>query len=894
MLTLALISLLSLGAETALAQDPTAETTPPAVDEPPPEEEFPPLVKEPELVQFVQAPYPPAAREAGLEGTVYLAVEIDEQGAVVAVEVLEPVGYGFDEAATAAVEQFVFSPAEDEQGPVPVIIEFAYGFVLDADSVEGAVAEEPQEEGAPEELPVTLEGQLIEMGTRRPLPQFPVLLPELDMMVETDDEGWFEIRGVPTGTHAFKAVLTGFDAVERQVEVVEGEVTTLKLWVRNQSYREDELIGVYRREREEVTRRTLSVQEVRRVPGTFGDPVRVIQSLPGAARAPFGLGLLVIRGSNPEDSAVYVDGIRVPLIYHLDGIRSVINANLIEAVDYLPGGYGVRYGRSLGGAIDVRTKRDYPDDAHELKWTTDVLHSGGLLTGRLGEQPEKQWGYALGARRSYLDLIIPFFTKDSGFTVKPRWFDYQLKADRLETPAGGRLGIFVFGFQDILRVSTPEDVAQGTDQDAQGDIDVLYSTHRLLLDWERPLGEKLALRFTPSLGLDINQGNFGGSLTGAQDTLLFELRTELPWEISDHFTLTPGSDFIMGPWGFGVELPFNPEVAASFDPIGEREDWSIEDRGWAWGPDLYLDADIRPLEDPDRLLITPGVRWTYAWIPGEYYGGGWDPRIAFRWLPLERSVFKSSLGIYHQVPLPFEMYRPDDLVINLDFERATSATVGWEQQVGQAWTGDVEVFYKHLDQLLVMNSQFTSLDDPYFENAGQGRIYGMELMVRRANVDRWFGWVSYTLSKSERIDHPDDPDDTWYDFDFDQTHILVLVGGVQLPYDFEISTRFQYVTGNPWTPAAGGIYDIDQGYYWSYSTAEYNSERLPPYIATDLRIEKLWTFRRWQLATYVDLLNVIRGTNPEFVRYNYDYTEWAYVRSLPFIPNLGFDADIRF
>ena len=893
---LALLSLtLLLGAvEPALAQQPP-EVTPEAAAAPDTaQEELPPLVKEPELLEFVQAPYPQAAREASIEGTVYLAVEIDEAGRVVDVEVLEPVGHGFDEAALEAVQRFRFSPAEDELGPVPVIIEFAYGFVLDADSVEGAVAEQTDDDQPAAELPVTLEGHLQEMGTRRDLPDFPVLLPDLDLLTTTDAEGKFAFRGVPPGAHTLQAVLTGFDRIEREVEVAEGQVTSLELWVRNQSYREDELVGVYRREKEEVTRRTLSVQEVRRVPGTFGDPVRVIQSLPGAARAPFGLGLLVIRGANPEDSAVYVDGIRIPLIYHLDGIRSVINQNLIEAVDYLPGGYGVRYGRSLGGAIDVRTKRDYLEDGHELKWTTDVLHSGGLLSGRLGKEPEKQWGYALGARRSYLDLIIPFFTKNSGFTIKPRWFDYQLKLDRLETPAGGRLGVFLFGFQDIMRVSTPDDVAQGTDQDTQGDVDILYSTHRMMLDWERPLGEKLDLRMTPSLGLDINQGNFGGSLSGGQYTLLFELRTELPWEISDKLTITPGTDFIGGPWGFDVALPFNPEIAASYDPIGEREDWSIDDGGWAWGPDLYIDADIRPLKDPERLLITPGLRWTYAWIPGEYYGGGWDPRLAVRWLPWERSVFKSSLGIYHQTPMPYEMYRPDDVVLQMDFERATSATVGWEQSAGQAWTGDIELFYKHLDQLLVMNSQFTSLDDPYFENGGLGRVYGLEVMIKRAAVDRFFGWISYTLSKSERIDYPDDPDDEWYAFDFDQTHILVLVGGVQLPYDFEVSTRIQYVSGNPWTPAAGGIYDVDQGYYWSYSTAKYNSQRMPDYFATDMRLEKLFTFRRWQLATYVDLLNVIRGTNPEFVRYNYDYTEWTYVRGLPFIPNLGFDANVRF
>ncbi len=861
--------------------------------EPPVEQEPPPLLADPQLLDFVQAPYPPQAREQGIEGTVLLIIEIDEQGQVVYAELAEPAGHGFDEAAMEAVQQFTFSPALDSEGPVPVIIEFAYGFVLDVDEHEGALADEQALEDSPVELPVNLEGQLVEMGTRRSLPDFPVLLTELELQTTTDAEGWFRFRGVPAGTHAFRAALTGFDAVERQVEVAQGEITTLKLWVRNQSYREDELVGVYRREKEEVTRRTLSVQEVRRVPGTFGDPVRVIQSLPGAARSPFSTGVLIIRGSNPEDSAVYVDGIRIPLIYHLDGIRSVINSNLIESVDYLPGGYGVRYGRSLGGAIDVRTKHSYPEEGHELRWTTDVLHSGGLLMGRLGERPDKQWGYALGARRSYIDLIIPLFTKDSGFVIKPRWFDYQLKADRIELPRGGRFGVFVFGFQDILRVGTPDDVAQGTDQDTQGDVDVLYSTHRVLVDWERRLSEDLSLHFTPSLGVDINSGNLGADLSGGQRTWLLELRAELPWEPSEHLTITPGTDVIAGPWDFEISLPFNPELAASYDPIGEREPWSLEDRGWAWGPDVYVDADIRPLADAERLLIVPGARWTYVAVPGEFKGWDLDPRLALRWLPWETTVLKGSAGVYHQPPMPFELYRPDDQFIEADFERATSFTVGWEQAAGQAWNGDLELFYKDLDRLLVAYEEFDSLDDPYFQNTGVGRIYGLEVMVKREPVDRFFGWVSYTLSKSERNDDLEGGDD-WYAFDYDQTHIFVLVGGVQLPYDFELSTRVQYVSGNPWTPYAGGIYDIDQGYYWSYSTAAYNSERLPDYFATDVRIEKLFTFRRWQLATYVDLLNVIRGVNPEFVLYNYDYTEWAYVRGLPFIPNLGFDANLRF
>jgi hypothetical protein len=84
-------------------------------------------------------------------------------------------------------------------------------------------------------------------------------------------------------------------ALQLAVTVVAGEVTELGLWLRRLSYRGAGVVGIYEKERPpEVTRRTLTMAEVRRVPGTFGDPVRVIQSLPGAARAPFGTGLLVL------------------------------------------------------------------------------------------------------------------------------------------------------------------------------------------------------------------------------------------------------------------------------------------------------------------------------------------------------------------------------------------------------------------------------------------------------------------------------------------------------------------------------------------------------------------------------------------------------------------------
>ena len=119
------------------------ETPPPPTND---VEEPLPLVKNPELLEYVQAPYPESAKEEGREGTVLLLIEIDEIGDVSYIEVLESAGQDFDAAATEAAWNFVFSSAEDANGTTPVQIEFSYGFVLDASTVDRAVEDEQAKE----------------------------------------------------------------------------------------------------------------------------------------------------------------------------------------------------------------------------------------------------------------------------------------------------------------------------------------------------------------------------------------------------------------------------------------------------------------------------------------------------------------------------------------------------------------------------------------------------------------------------------------------------------------------------------------------------------------------------------------------------------------------------
>ena len=890
---------LSIGS-IASAQEQSNGDTNPSTEEPLP------LVKNPELLEYVQAPYPELAKEEGREGTVLLLIEIDEVGDVSYIEVLESAGTDFDAAATEAAWNFVFSPAEDANGPTPVQIEFSYGFVLDASTVEGAVEDEQAKEEVP--LPVNLDGVVVEMGTKRPLANFPILITTTDGTVietQTDENGNYEAAVYPVGMVTLQCAYPEYETSIREIELTEGDRTSLRVWMKNLNYREDELVGVYRKPSADVARRTLTMEEVKRVPGTFGDPVRVIQSLPGAARSPFGSGFLIIRGANPEDSAVYVDGIRVPLIYHLGGLVSILNADLIDSVDYLPGSYGVQYGRSLGGVVDVKTKQEFPED-NQFYWSTDIIDSGGLVQGRVGD-----WGVAVAGRRSYIDVFIPLFTENQNFTISPKWYDYQVKVQQLNR-ANGSLSVFAFGYRDRLTAGTNADTAQGSDADFQGDFGSVNSAHRAYVQWKHNFSDDWNMTITPSYGIDSSSVDVGGGVRLTQDQPMFELRAETRWAPSERFNLLLGTDTVVGGFGFTAELPFSFEDVASFDPLAERNPVAFTGDGYFYTPDIYLQTEIHPLKDPDRWVIYPGIRfgagtlWDVDNPDPLLQVQGWDPRFSTRLKIAENGTLKGGVGLYSQWPQPFEAWRPDGST-NLDMEKVLSAEVGIEQQIVPGLNADVSVFGKKLYDLIVDNPDAVSVDALYYVNEGIGRVYGMEAIIKQDPINNIFGWVSYTLSRSERNDYPNRttelaPDEVagspssgdWYLFDLDQTHILTGVMGYQFPRDFGISGQLQYVTGNPYTPYSGGIYDLDQDFYTGYSTAAYNSERLPDFFALNLRADKTFTFEKWQLDAYADFLNVVRGENPEFVVYNYDYTDRRFIRSLPFIPSFGFETEFHF
>ncbi|HET9958008.1 MAG TPA: TonB family protein, partial [Polyangiaceae bacterium] len=431
-------------------------------DAPEPEAPAKPVVVMPKLVHFESAPYPPEAEAQGLQGDVVLKLTIDRTGAVTQAEVVQGLGHGFDGAAQAAALKFTFEPATRNGQPIGVQILYKYSFTLT-----------PKVEAAPPP-PTTgeLTGKLNISGSDAPLAGVEVVLTlpnGTEQRVTTDAEGRFRLPGALPGTYRVRVATPGFRELQSDEQVTVGEATDLVYRLFPETT-EDEIVIEGERPAREVTRRTIERREIERIPGTSGDALRSIESLPGVGRSPGLAGLLIVRGSSPQDTDIYVDGSVTPLAYHFGGLTSVIPTELLERIDFYPGNFSARFGRVQGGIVDVGMRS--PDTRCNEPYGKPGQNKGcyhgllqfDLIDGRfLFQGPvasSKHWSFALAGRRSWLDTWLKPVLESAGTSVStaPVYYDYQAILEYKRQKQ--RFSLRFFGSDDRLKVLVSDPFAQ--------------------------------------------------------------------------------------------------------------------------------------------------------------------------------------------------------------------------------------------------------------------------------------------------------------------------------------------------------------------------------------------------------------------------------------------------
>ncbi|MDF1564469.1 MAG: TonB-dependent receptor [Deltaproteobacteria bacterium] len=844
------------------------------------------LTKAPVLVHFEDAPYPPEAQAAGITGTVKLALVIDETGAVSEVEVLEPAGHGFDEAAMEAARKFRFEPAEVDGAPAAVQVTYDYGFVLEVAPPEELDPEEPQ---PPE---VRLAGRVLVRGQRDPVAA--AIVQSGEVGTRTDAEGRFELADLPPGEQPVRVLMPGFETFETTETIAEGEVVEVVYYLLAESFDPYHTVVRGRKPRKEVTRRTLTMEEVKRIPGTRGDALRVVQTLPGVARTPYGLGPLLIRGSDPYDSRSFLDGHWIPLPFHFGGLTSIINSDLIEEIELVPGNFSSKYGRTLAGVLTVKTRPGTPKALHGYV-DVDFYDAGFLVEGPMpgskkDEKGEPKTTFAAAARRSYVDTVLNFVlhTFVSGadqIRVVPFYWDYQLKLDH-ELSGRDDLSVTVYGSHDALTVTTDDPEALGPE--LRGSIENTIDFHRVVAGWKRRQSASVTGETSLALGWDATAIQFGQDIFFDARGLFVSARSDWSWRYSDQLSLDTGVDLVVQDFTAEAQFPAVAPPGQVIDPLVRDDLLLVEQPYFNVQPATYLEASWKPVKP---LHIVAGLRLdTEPTAPEPHLS--LDPRLSVGLKVAKQTLLKGGAGIFHQPPNPFGTFGDFGNPF-LGWEGARHYSVGVEHRLLPFLQVDLELFYQDRFDRLIQTAAYVERDGELvpqnFSNEGSGAAFGLELYLKIVDVPGVTAWLSYTLSRALAVYELGDPLEVFYG---DQTHNLVLIGSWELGGGWAVGGALRYVTGTPETPFAGAFYDADADFYLPIPGQTASGGRMPAFFSLDLRVDRRFTFEKWRLDLYLDVTNVTNYPNVEGYRFNFDYTDFRRLPGLPIFPSLGIKGEL--
>ncbi|MDJ0762529.1 MAG: TonB-dependent receptor [Myxococcota bacterium] len=852
----------------------------------------------PVLKKAVSAPYPEAALQAGIETDVVMEIDIDVQGKVEAVNVLvpaDPPGYGFDEAAVAAAWQFEFEPGLDGDTPVPVRITYRYRFELTAAALQAPEPDTPVGDTATPSTPpevaapatVNFIGELRERGTRLPLVGVTVTVfrskgdEAVGFEATTDKAGRFEFKDLALGQWKVLARPEGYFPLRSEETIAPNELTQARYYVERSDYNPYDVLVEGETTRKEVSRTSLTVEEAERIPGTFGDVLKAVQNLPGVARSGPLSGNIIVRGSSPEDSEIFVEGVSVPIIYHFGGTRSVIPVGMLDRIDFYPGNFSVRYGRATGGIVDVGLARLDPPSATGYI-DVNLFDAGAFLSVPLTEKT----AVAVAARRSYIDTFIESFVPSDApvnLIAAPRYYDYQFLFSTRPS-AAHELKLFFFGSSDKLKVlfDNPADI---NPELRARDASTSTEFYRTLIEYTFVPNDTIKNVFKTSAGRNWIFFGLGDQLFLDINSYVAQIRDTFTWQPTDRFTLTAGADYLFNRADTRIKFPPPPKEGE----LGGRPDLDTIRFTANDGDDFHSLAAFIELEGLffNRLLVIPGIRFDYFSLVGEV---AYAPRLVARLMLSDQWTLKAGIGRFFQEPSFDEV---DEVFGNPDLglESAIHYSAGVEYRPFGHLTLDVTGFYKVLDNLVSRTSQTLERDGETqplnFNNGARGRVYGLEVLLRHDFHQNLSGWISYTLSRAERRDYGAK---NYRLFDFDQTHILSVLGTYALPRNWSIGLRWRLVSGNPQTARVGSVYVVDDGTYEAISGTP-NASRLPRFHQLDLRIDKRWIFDTFMLTAYLDLQNAYNRANPVGTTYNYDFTEKGVQQSLPIIPILGIKGE---
>lgn len=704
-------------------------------------------------------------------------------------------------------------------------------------------------------LALAVEGRVLERGTSDPVPGAVLVVDGREIPVDAD--GRFSVdlsAGTPVTVRA-----DGYADTTVTVPA-DGEWRILL----KRTAGALEVVVEARRDPVAVSEQRLDRERVLLTPGTFEDPVRLVQSLPGVTQTPEYspiAGDIAVRGSLPGDNRFYLDGIEIPYLYHYNQYASVFHTRLLDELTLYPSTFGAMYGDASGAVLETRSVWKNPERPRgSVNW--NAIMAGAEVAVPVGER----WAVRASGRRSFLDL----FERDSlQYTLFPIFDDWFGRVEH-ETDGGQRWSLLTLG---------------------AGDAYDRYAGEPTALDpYEQSVNPVFEYRQRYAVGaVQHDRAGAGGSLRGSlsytfyrvhgtlpeaesrRDEHAVALREDAAIRLADPLFLAVGGEVRVRQVALRVDTDRAwPEVSEEAPLLG---------RGVATDEHLarvVAGVYVEPRWEVGPVRLTPGLRVDGDGASGEV---ALDPRLGVRWTAAPDTRVRAAGGLYHQFP-ELEDLSPVLGDPDLPPSRSWQAAVGVDQAIAGRLEIGVDAWGKRMADLVVHEAG----EAP--RGGVEGHAYGVSLTSRYRLRDRFFTWASVDLARSFR-DEGRGPVPS----DYDQPYALSLVASWTFLPTWNVGARYRVSAGLPYTPIVDGIYDAAADAY-DPVLGEENGERFPVYQKLDAHLEKRITLRRVTLTPYLEAWWVPPSANVMYYAWRYDYDEATEVRGPGFVPLFGVRGEL--
>jgi outer membrane receptor protein involved in Fe transport len=633
---------------------------------------------------------------------------------------------------------------------------------------------------------------------------------------------------------------------------------------------------------------TLQADEARHLPGGFGDALRAVEAMPGVLRPALGSGQLVVWGAAPAESRVVLEGIELPALYHLGGLRTVVPTSMVKELTLFPGSYGAAYGRGLGGLLLIK-ERELPSGLHG-EVSADLLDVGAQLSAALGPRLR----IAVSGRYSYLDRVLSALAGSAvgDFFPLPKYADFQVRAS-LTLRKEESLSLTAIGSLDELRrTHAVADAALAQSETWQ------RTFYRIGLRYEQKRDAQISVM--PWLGVDQSRyiAQFADTPTSSDRTdLRYGLRASYSALLQDALSLSVGADlaFIQSELMRQGTLT-RPAREGDRAVFGQHPGKEVAADSYS----TFL-ADLAPylslLIRIGRLRIEPGLRLSALLIDvsrllprvgaAPPIGARQtflqaEPRLLVRYQPIQILSLFASAGLYHQPPDPADL----SAVFGnptLGLSRAVSVSAGVALAATSVLAVELSGYYRALDRLTMRSTLLTPPLARALTEDGSGHSYGAQILIRLLPWRNLSATLSYGAGRSLRRDAPSLPLRL---ADFDQTHTLQASARYVL-WGFGLSLRFRFTTGMPRSEVIGSYYDSSSDVYQPIF-GPMNAIRLPPFVQLDAQLDRSFSIGKGvSLAVLLEVQNVTNRPNAEELAYRFDFTQREYITGLPTLAVLG-------